>query len=132
MGRTMYRAACGVLVVATAAYASGCVFLLGGAAVGAAVMYAKGEGKKAYAEPLDKTRDAVLAALTDLSLPVLHKDQDAVSARVESTTSDGKDITVVLTRESDAITMARIRVGTFGDQTFTRALFDAIDKRLGV
>ena len=119
-------AACAVLAV------GGCGFLVGAAAGGAAYAYASGEGKKAFAEPLPKARAAVLGALADLRLPVLHKDITASSAKVKSTTTDGKDIVIDLSREGETVTIISVRVGVFGAPKLTRLIFDKIEDRLKV
>lgn len=128
IGRGMARL---VLVAAVAWGVSGCIFAVGAAAGGAAYAYLKGEGTRAYAEPLPKVRDAVLKALEDLSLPRLHADTDGVSSKIKSTTSDGRDINVVLTSESAKVTMVSVRVGMFGDEVITRRLIARIDARVG-
>ena len=119
-----------VLALVVVLGASGCEALLGGAGAAAVVAYAAGAGKKAYAEPLGKTLTAVLGAFADMSLPILHKDMIATSAKVKSVAADGRDIVVILTRESDRITMVSVRVGALGDETLTREIFDKIDDRL--
>ena len=116
-----------VLLVGSAA---GCGFLIGAAAAGAAYAYVRGEGKQAFPVPLQTARDAVLGALSDLSLPVLHSDQDATSAKIKSDAGSGRDIVIVLTREGEKVTMISVRVGVFGDANYTRMIFDRIEDRL--
>ena len=116
--------------VVLAAAVSGCAFLLGGAAGAAAFAYVKGEGRKAYAEPLPKTFVVVQAALKDVGLPLLHKDITRTSAKIKSVTSDGKDVVVILTREGEKVTMVSVRVGIFGDRGLTELIFDKIEARL--
>lgn len=123
------RAVWMALLAAMVAAAAGCR-LMGGVRVGGGIIYRMGVGRKAYGQPLETCRAAVLETFQARQLPLLHNDRDDRSARIESSTPHGRNITVVLIREDDRITMVSIRVGRFGNEEFTRALFDDLDARL--
>lgn len=131
--RRMLRLGVGLAVLAPlAATAAGCIAaLFVGAGVGAlAVAYVAGEGQQAFAEPMEKTRQAVIAVMDEMSFSIIEKSGDAADAKVVGLTSERHEVKVHLSRESDKVTMVTIRVGTMGNERLTRLLFEKINDRL--
>jgi hypothetical protein len=122
-------AAVGVLVLT-----SGCVVVaVGAVAAGGVATYAyvNGQLETSLASPLDKTFAATQAAMKDLEFKVTKTTKDAVNAEVDSTTSDGKTITVVLKRVSEGTTEVHIRVDKFGDEKLSNLILEKIKGHLG-
>lgn len=112
--------------------ASGCMFVAGAAAAGAVYAYAHGEGRVMYARTLEKTHEAVLAALRDdLGFTIVSNRLETRGSRIRAA-RDGPDITARLTREGERLTKVQVRVGLFGREMLTRQIFDRIDARLGI
>ena len=114
-----------------AALFSGCAAVVVGGAAGAGVYaYVRGEMKGQESRSLDQTWSATQAAMKDLQFSVSSQQKDALQARLIARTALDKKIEINLTKVSDTITEVRIRVGTFGDQTLSQTIVQAIEKRL--
>ncbi len=101
------------------------------AATGAgAYYYVKGDLKRNYNAPLDKTLDATVKALEELKMNVESKQQDAFNGVIKGTLADGKGFTVNLKRLAENSTEVGVRIGTFGDRTKSEAIHDKILSKL--
>ncbi len=101
------------------------------AATGAgAYYYVKGDLKRNYNAPLDKTLDATVQALEELKMNVESKQQDAFNGVIKGTLADGKGFTVNLKRLAENSTEVGVRIGTFGDRTKSEAIHDKILSKL--
>ena len=97
------------------------------AATGAgAYYYVKGDLKRTYDAPLDKTLDATVQALNELQMNVDSKQHDAFSGVIKGTLADGKSYTVNLKRLAENSTEVGIRIGTFGDRERSEAIHSKI------
>ena len=113
---------------------TGCPVLVVGAVAGAGAAtyaYVNGEVESTLSAGMDKTWSATLAALKDLQFNTGKTSKDALNGHVESTTADGKSITIKLKRVSDTLTEVDIRVGKFGDQRVSDLILDKIKSHLG-
>jgi hypothetical protein len=97
------------------------------AAVGAgAYYYVKGDLKRNYDAPMDKTWDATVKALEALQIKVESKQNDALTGVINGKLADGKSYTVNVKRLGDNLTEVAIRIGTFGDRERAEAIHDKI------
>ena len=97
------------------------------AAVGAgAYYYVKGDLKRNYDAPMDKTGDATVKALEALQINVESKQNDALTGVINGKLADGKSYTVNVKRLGENLTEVAIRIGTFGDRERAEAIHDKI------
>lgn len=110
-------------------FLGGCaLFLIGaGVAVGAGtVAYVGGELKTAEQVSMDRAWNASLRAMEDLEFRVTKSHKDALAGEITARRADDTKITVRLKKQTDQVTEIRIRVGTFGDETLSRLIYDKI------
>ena len=97
------------------------------AAVGAGTYYyIKGDLKRNYEAPMDKTWDATVKALEALKINVESKQHDALTGAINGKLADGKSISVNLKRLNESSTEVGVRIGTFGDRQRSEAIHDKI------
>jgi hypothetical protein len=97
------------------------------AAVGtSAYFYVKGDLKRNYEAPMDKTWNATVSALEALQLNVESKQNDALAGVINGKMADGKSFTVNLKRLGENLTEVGVRIGTFGDRERAEAIHDKI------
>ncbi len=110
---------------------TGCVALLVGGAAGAgAVAYQRGALVSTEAASLDTTWNACRAAVKKLEFVETLSKKDALEGTLAAKTAKDRTVTFSLHRVTDTTTELRIRVGTFGDETLTRQIHDAVRKAL--
>ncbi len=109
---------------------SGCFLLVAGAAAGTGVMYAKGDLEAALDENLDDVYQASTTAMDELQLMIVSKTKDMLEAEIIGRTSQDKKITIKIRKEGENLTKLSIRVGTFGDEAQSQAIYDKIRKNL--
>lgn len=130
--RVYWRVVSRVLLLCLPLALPGCV--AAGAGVGAATAmgtaYAKGEYRSTEATTLDRLWIATLVALNDLDIPVEREffgnDRGNLSAR----RADGKKIKIDVRIQSARISQLRIRIGTFGDESFSRLIAERVHSEL--
>src|SRR5262249_32395515 len=82
------------------------------------------------------TQSAVLAALKDLQFPVVNQKIEGEETHIESRTTDGSKITIILESHMSRVpavgpvTRVSIRVGTFGDDAVATMLHNQIEAHL--
>lgn len=127
--RVLYLVALAFLI----ASGSGCALLVVGAAAGAGAAgyaYANGELKSAEAASLNKVYNAAISGLKDLEFPLTSQKKDALQGELTARNSSDKRILIKLKSVSSSSTEIRIRVGTFGDEALSRAVYDKIKNHL--
>jgi hypothetical protein len=101
------------------------------AAVGAgAYYYVKGDLKRNYDAPMDKTWDATVKALEALQINVESKQHDALTGVIKGKLADGKSFSLNLKRLGDTLTEVGVRIGTFGDREKAEAIHEKIHSML--
>jgi len=125
-----------VLVVLTSTAAiSGCAGLLvTGAAVGAgagAVMYAKGDLEATVEQPRAAVVEATGKAVVGEGLTVEQERETEDEWIFDCRRGDGKEVTIKVKELTPSMSRIYIRVGTFGDEAYSRQLLDVIKKHLG-
>jgi Protein of unknown function (DUF3568) len=121
------------LVLAGCTLFSGCAAaLLGtGAAAGAgAVVFYKGRLHTFENASLDRVWHATQAAAKDLQLEVVTKKKDELAASLRARGASEKRISIGLKRKSDKLTEVDIRVGYFGNKTYSHQILEQIHKDL--
>ena len=111
-------------VVATAA---GCAEMMVGrvTAPGVAV-YNMGDLGTVESAPMDRTWAAAQAAVKKLELTEFKTMKDALEARLEAHSSTGRTVVILLRRINDSSTEVHIRIGTFGEEAYSRQVLEAI------
>ena len=71
-----------------------------------------------------------LSPVKELELAVIRKEKNALGAKIVSRTSTDKKIKITLKRTGDDLTELSIRIGAFGDETQSRAIYDKIKQNL--
>jgi hypothetical protein len=120
----------GSLVFAAALF-TGCVapLLLAGAGAGG---YAYATGKLVFTEAttVEKAFNAAEKALKDLELTPDAKAKDTMSAKVEAKNAKDQNIKIEMTNKGEKITEITIRVGVFGDEAYSRKIYERIKAHL--
>ena len=97
------------------------------AAVGtSAYFYVKGDLKRNYEAPIDKTFQAAVQSVKDLELTIDSKKSDAFNGVITGKMVSGKSFTINVKRLEDNLTEVGVRIGTFGDRTRSEAFHDRI------
>jgi hypothetical protein len=119
-----------VLLAGVAIGASGCLLVAVGAGAAGTVAYVKGELEATLDAGMDKSYDATLKALDQLQIVPTQKLKDSLSAEIIARTSDDTKITIKLARVDEKITKMTIRVGVFGDQAQSTAIYERVKQNL--
>jgi hypothetical protein len=121
---------------------AGCLFMAttavvgGGAAGYAGFAYAKGKIAQSFNAPMDKAQACTRAALYDLGYPQGTLRPGTNHCEIDSNTPLGEAILIDIDLEKqsaptdDPKVRINIRVGSFGDATLSKRIFDQIEKRL--
>ena len=97
------------------------------AAVGtSAYFYVKGDLKRNYEAPIDKTWQAAVKSVEDLGLSTESKQNDAFNGVIKGKMADGKSFTINVKRLGDNLTEVGVRIGTFGDRERAEVIHDKI------
>ena len=108
----------------------GCVVAAVGVGAAGTVAYVKGDLELVEPTGLDQVYSAAERAVDDLGLFVLSKKKDELAASIIARDADDKKIYIRLSATSQGITKLSIRVGTFGNETKARLVYDKIKENL--
>lgn len=86
-------------------------------------------GALADAEPL-AVAAATVATFEEMTIPVLSNEATGLDARVVGRNATGDEIKVSVDRESAGHSRVWIRVGTFGDDSYSAELWERIKAKL--
>ena len=101
------------------------------AAVGTgAYFYVKGDLKRNYEAPMDKTWEATMKAVEALKLNVESQNHDALTGIIKGKMADEKAFEINLKRINDNLTEVGVRIGTFGDRGRSEAIHNQIHSML--
>jgi hypothetical protein len=101
------------------------------AAVGAGTYYyVKGDLKRNYEAPMDKTWEATIKSIEELKLTVESQNHDALSGVIKGKMADEKGFEINLKRLGENSTEVGVRIGTFGDREKSEAIHDKIHSKL--
>jgi len=105
---------------------SGCFLLLVGAGGAAGVGYVMGDLEATVQHDLKDVYQASLRALGQLELPILSKTKTVLNAEIRSINALDKKVKIILKRTETDNTQISIRIGTFGDETHSRQIYNKI------
>jgi hypothetical protein len=106
------------------------VMVGGGAAAGSASFaYISGELKSTEQVSLNLAWQATQTAMDDLGFHITSRVKDAFDAELTASGARDKKIRIVLKKISDTCTEVKIRVGTFGSQSLSAQILEAIRRR---
>ncbi|MGD9042348.1 MAG: DUF3568 family protein [Desulfobacterales bacterium] len=101
------------------------------AAVGTgAYFYIKGDLKRNYEAPMDKTWDATINAVEALKLNVESQNHDALTGIIKGKMADDKSFEINLKRVGENLTEVGVRIGTFGDRGRSETIHNKIHSLL--
>ena len=117
-----------VLLTGLTMSSSGCILLVAGAGAAGTVAYMEGDLETEVHHNIEQTYTATQKAADELKLHVITGDggKDALSATVVARDAADKRVTIKLKTVTQDITKLSVRVGTFGDQTKQRLIYDKI------
>ena len=123
-----------LVALASAAALSGCAGLIvTGAAAGAgagAVLYAKGDLEATVEQSRAAVVDATRKAVEGEGLTIDRERETEDEWIFDCRRGDGKEVTIKVKELTPSMSRIYIRVGTFGDEAYSRQLLDAIKKQM--
>jgi len=128
--RRMQILGAALLLCGTAVFIQGCVAVAAAGLGAGTVAYVKGDLKALEAANLDKVYKATEKALDELEFSVTKKTKDVLSAVIVARDAANKKITIKLSAVEEDATKISIRVGTFGNETKSRMIYEQIKKYL--
>ncbi len=97
------------------------------AAVGtSAYFYVKGDLKRNYEAPIDKTWQAAVKSVEDLGLSTESNQNDAFNGVIKGKMADGKSFTITVKQLGENLTEVGVRIGTFGNREISESIHDKI------
>jgi len=114
-------------------YLTGCAAALVGAGAGAGVgayAYSKGELKSVETASVDKVWKAVEKTVDEMGFVVQSKSKDALAGIVEAQGANDKKITIKINFVTEKTTEVKIRVGFFGNETYSYQILKTIRSHL--
>jgi hypothetical protein len=132
MKNSFHRVRLGVLSLlgVFALAGSGCLIVAAGAAGAGTVAYVRGDLQATLDAGYEESLRATRGGLERMKYSIISDRSDALAGEFVARTALDKKVQVRVTKESDALTKIRIRVGVFGDEEISRSLLDAIKARL--
>jgi len=119
-----------VVTAVAALYFSGCSStVINGNGTTNTYIYSGGTMKGTENVSLDQAWSATQAAIKDLEFTVINQQKDALAARLTARTALDRKVEVELRRISDNLTEVRVHAGSFGDQSLSYTVVQAIQKR---
>ena len=119
-----------VLVMAVWVFVPGCALLLVGAGAAGTVAYVRGDLEGSVPESIAAVCVATGQAMEEMGLVPEQNQCDALTGEITAHNAQGKKITVKLNRTESDQTAILVRVGTFGDQQQSQAIYDKIKEKL--
>jgi hypothetical protein len=124
--RTLSRALALAAAATALCLASGCFVVAAGAAGAGTVAYVRGELDATVGGDLGRVADASDRALEQVQFVKVSEKRDVFSVVIVARTAEDKKVEIRLTREGDALTKVRIRIGLFGDEERSRAVLERL------
>jgi hypothetical protein len=119
-----------VLLGGIAIFGQGCFVVAVGVGAAGTIAYIRGDLEATESYNIDVVYEASLQALEKLELRPISKSKDALSAEITSRDAQDKKVTIKLKTLTDSSTKLSIRIGTFGSETKSRLIYDAIRDNL--
>jgi hypothetical protein len=118
------------LVAVALIMTEGCVVAAVGAGAAGTVAYIKGDLEAVEGAGIDEVYAATEAAADELELFIISKKKDKLSAGITARDAEDKKVDISLAATADGSTKISIRVGTFGNETKSRLIYDKIKEHL--
>jgi hypothetical protein len=99
---------------------------IGAAGAAGTIAYIKGDLEAIEAEDLNVVYEAIEKAVDELELRVISRTKDALTAAIYARDAEDKKVTITLKRTTEQTTKLSIRIGTFGDETKSRLIYQKI------
>ena len=122
-----------LLLLAVCLANSGCLVAAAGAAAGAgAYAYYQGEVDEVYPAEFGQAYQTTKKALTDRGLPIRYEHHQGMTGTIESSIEDGSKVIITIEEKPRILatdghqTEIGIRVGTFGDNKFSKEMHQSI------
>lgn len=115
-----------LLMLAMLLPAAGCFLAVAAGGAAGTVAYVKGDFEAVEEGTVAEIYDAAVKALEDLKIAVISKQQDALVAQVEGRNAEDKKVSVKIEAQDEGLCKLSIRIGTFGDQTQSRMIYEKI------
>lgn len=119
-----------LLIVSPVVLVEGCVVAAVGGGAASTVAYIRGDLEAVEAKDIDTVYKATEKALEELGLKVSKKTKDAMSAVIIARDAQDKKITIKLNATAEGTTKLSIRIGTFGNETKSRLIYQKISDNL--
>lgn len=119
-----------VILIGIAVFGQGCVAAAVGVGAAGTIAYVRGDLEAVESHSLDKVYEASLKALDELELNVISKSKDALSATINARDAQDKKIKIMLKKTAEQTTKISVRIGTFGDETKSRLIYQKINYNL--
>ena len=116
-----------------AVLAQGCAVAWVGAGLAAGagiVAYSRGDLEAVESKDIDTVLEATEKAVEELELKVSKKTRDKMSAVIVARDAQDKKITIKLSAAVEGSTKLSIRVGSFGNETKSRLIYQKIREKL--
>ena len=108
----------------------GCVAAAVGVGAAGTIAYVRGDLEAVESHSLDRVYEATVKALDELELNVISKSKDALSATINARDAQDKKIKIMLKKTAEQTTKISVRIGTFGDETKSRLIYQKINYNL--
>ena len=119
-----------LMLFSAAALIQGCIVAAVGAGAVGTMAYVKGDLESVEDANIEVVYKATVKAIKDLDLTLTMTEKDALSAQIGARDAQDKKITIKLKAVSGGTTKISVRVGTFGDETKSRLIYEAIQKNI--
>jgi hypothetical protein len=119
-----------VLLIGIALFSQGCVAAAVGVGAAGTIAYARGDLEVVESYNLDNVYEATEIALDELELNIISKSKDALTATINTRDAQDKKVKITLKKIAEQTTKISIRIGTFGDETKSRLIYQKINYNL--
>ena len=92
--------------------------------------YVKGDLKRNYEAPMDKTWEATIQTVEALKLNVESQNHDALTGVIKGKMADETSFEINMKRVSENLTEVGVRIGTFGNREKSEAIHNTIHSKL--
>ncbi len=130
MNKLQRSLVCTIVLPMIACAAGGCWYAVAGAGAYAGYRFVDGEYHGVVQANLDKSVKATHAAFEDLNIRETSIEEADGKATLRGESEGNRDVRVTLEYAGDDSTNVKIRVDTFGDQSFSQIIVDKINDNL--
>jgi hypothetical protein len=117
-------------LIGIAVVGQGCIAVAVGVGAAGTIAYVRGDLEAVESHSLDEVYEATLEAVKELELQSVYKTKDALTATITAYDAQDKKVKIILKKTADQITKISIRIGTFGSETKSRLIYQAIQDNL--